>query len=212
MMKQRQYMSLFMGAILLISIAGVLTPNIASGEANRTLVLIRDVDENEDISSFDQTGDVLDRYGSYLLLEAPDYEIESLEANYEIDRLEHRNDLNIKGNEFDTNQGYPDFESDLIIDGYEEGEEGIYIIDMIAPSNPEWREELEDMGIEILNYQPNYAYEVVMTPRQVEQVEEKFFVDWVGIYQPGFKLAEDLRPGEVDIRFMEEPSERTIKD
>ncbi|MFP4142939.1 MAG: S8 family serine peptidase [Thermoplasmata archaeon] len=125
--------------------------------------------------------------------------------------MEHRNNLNVKGHEFDTNQGYPDFESDLMIDGYEEGEEGIYIVDMVAPSYPEWREELEDMGIEILNYQRNYAYEVMMTPKEAEQIEQKFFVDWVGIYQPGFKFSKGLRPGEVDIRFMEEPSERTIK-
>ena len=164
-------MSIFMGAILVISVAGAVTPGAATEISDQDLVLVRDVGENEDVSLFEQTGDVLDRYGSYLLLEATDYEIESLETNYEIDRLEHRNNLNVKGHEFDTKQGYPDFESDLMIDGYEEGEEGIYIVDMVAPSNPEWREELENMGIEILNYQRNYAYEVVMTPEQAEQVE-----------------------------------------
>lgn len=201
-----------MGVILVISVAGAVTPGAATENSDRDIVLVRDVGENEDVSIFEEIGDVLDRYGSYLLLEAPENEIESLETNYKIDRLEHRNNLNVKGHEFDTNQGYPDFESDLMIDGYEEGEEGIYIVDMVAPSNPEWREELENMGIEILNYQRNYAYEVVMTPEQVEQVEEKFFVDWVGIYQPGFKLAEDLKPGEVNIRLIEEPTERTIRE
>jgi len=205
-------MSILMGAILVISVAGAVTPGAATEISDQDLVLVRDVGENEDVSLFEQTGDVLDRYGSYLLLEVPENEIESLETNYEIDRLEHRNNLNVKGHEFDTKQGYPDFESDLMIDGYEEGEEGIYIVDMVAPSNPEWREELENMGIEILNYQRNYAYEVVMTPEQVEQVEEKFFVDWVGIYQPEFKLAEDLKPGEVNIRLIEEPTERTIRE
>ncbi|MFP3872443.1 MAG: S8 family serine peptidase, partial [Candidatus Aenigmatarchaeota archaeon] len=163
-------------------------------------ILIRDVSQ-EKLETLKNEPDikVIDHYGRYVLLETIRGKILELGRNHEMDRLENRNELSVKGHSFNTNEGYPDFDEDLMIDGYEKGEKGIYIVDMMGPVNPEWREELESMGVEIINYQPNYAYEVVMTPEQADQVEEMFFVDWVGIYQPGFKLAEDLEPGSVSI-------------
>jgi len=201
--RYRRYMSVLVVAILVISVVGALTPGATTGNHDRDIVLVRDVGENEDVSVFEEVGEVLDRYGRYLLLEAPEDEIEGLRGLYQIDHLEERNQLNIKGHEFETNEGYPEFDSDLMIDEYEEGEEGIYIVDMIAPVNPEWREELEDLGVEVINYQRNYAYEVVMTPEQVDEVEDLDFVDWVGIYQPGFKLAENLEPGEITVSYID---------
>lgn len=154
---------------------------------------------------------MIDRYGGYVLLETSEPNIEALEQNHNIDELKNRNMLNIKGHEFDTNEGYPDFDSDLMIDEYEPETEGLYIVDMIGPVNPEWREKLESTGVEVINYVPNYAYEVKMTPEIAEEVERFEFVDWVGIYQPEFKLAENLEIGEVNIRLVEGASEDSIK-
>jgi len=197
----------------MISVAGAVTPGAASEGDDQKIVLVRDIGENEDVSAIEDVGDVIDRYGSYLLLEAPEMEIEGLEEQYDIDWLEHQNELNVKGHVFDTNEGYPDFDPELMIDEYEEGEKGIYIVDMIGPVNPEWREKLEDLGVEPINYQRNYAYEVRMTPELAEDVEELFFVDWVGIYQPEFKLAENLEISEmISIRLVENASDETFDE
>ncbi len=192
-------LTLVIGAILVLSVAGAFSPAAAAEEHDQEIVLVRDVGETEDISDLEEAGDVLDRYGRYVLLEMPESAIGKLEPEYNIDELEHRSQLNIKGHEFDTDEGLPDFDPELTIDEYEPGTEGLYIVDMIGPVNPEWREELEDMGVEVINYQPNYAYEVVMTPELAEEVEELFFVEWVGIYQPGLKLPDNLGEGTVNI-------------
>ncbi len=215
-MRGRRCISVLVISFLLISVFGVVSPSAAAEETTTEeketdIVLMRDIREDEDISFLEDFGEVLDRYGMYVMVEVSETDIEEFEEKYIIDKLEHRNRLNVKGHEFDTREGYPDFDSDLMIEGYEPGTEGIYIVDMIGPVNSEWREELESMGVEIINYQPNYAYEVVMTPELAEKVEEKFFVDWVDVYQPGFKLAEDLRSGEINIRLVEGASDETLK-
>ena len=195
----KRFLSLVVIGTLVISMVGAF-PAVADEEHDQ-LVLIRDVGESEDISDLEEAGDVLDRYGRYVLLETSDSAIEKLEYNYGIDMLENRNRLNIKGHEFDTNEEYPDLDPELMIDEYEPGTEGLYIVDMIGPVNPEWRRELEELGVEVINYQPNYAYEVSMTPEKADKVEGLFFVDWVGVYQPAFKLAEDIEPGNISVSF-----------
>ncbi len=206
-----RFLSLVVIGILVISVAGAF-PAVADDNEYDQLVLIRDVCETEDISALGEAGDVIDRYGRYVLLETSDCEIEKLEYNYDIDELENRNQLNIKGHEFNTNEGYPDFDPDLIIEEYDSGTEGLYIVDMIGPISPEWRQELESLGVEVINYQPNYAYEVVMTTEQAEEVKDLFFVDWVGIYQPEFKVAENLQEGNMSIRLVEDANEETIEE
>ncbi len=204
------FLAVLIVVISVVSIAGISTPAVASEGENEEMVLLRDVEMNEDISHLYEIGNVIDRYGRYVLLEAPEDEIDGLDDDYEIDRLKNRNKLNVKGHEFDTNEGYPNFDSELMIDEYEKGERGIYIVDMIAPVNPEWREELEEIRVDVINYQWRYAYETVMTPEQADEVEDLKFVDWVGIYQPGFKLAEDLETGMVNIRLIEDANVETI--
>ncbi len=200
-MNLRKNMSLFVVVVLVLSVmtvAGTGSPVAASeGDGEEKMVLVRDVEGTGDLSLMHDSGEVIDRYGMYVLLKIPENKIEWLEEDYEIDTLENRNELNVKGHEFNTNDGYPDFDPELMRDEYEDGEKGLYIVDMIGPVNPEWREKLENIGAKVINYQPNYAYEVLMTPEQAKSAEEMFFVDWVGIYQPGFKVADDIEPGEV---------------
>jgi len=146
----------------------------------------------EDLGELDQYGEIIDYYGEFILMKTTPRGLEELSGLYDVRSLENRNELSIKGNTFDTSEGLPDLNEDLMIDGYESGDQGLYIIDMIGPVNPEWRAELEYAGADILNYQPNYAYEVIMTPEQAEKIETFEFVDWVGVYQPEFKLHHQL--------------------
>jgi len=154
------------------------------------------------VEKLNEFGDVLDSYGNYVLLRTDHIGINELSREYDIDELEDNNVISVKGHTFDTSQGLPEIDSELKIDGYESGEEGIYIVDMIGPVNPDWRVEIEKVGADVINYQPNYAYEVVMTPEQAEKVEDKFFVDWVGVYQPEFKLHSEINTAlEKDMSF-----------
>ncbi|MFP3872426.1 MAG: S8 family serine peptidase [Candidatus Aenigmatarchaeota archaeon] len=151
---------------------------------------------------------ILYEYNRYVLIESGEDSIQALQdMGLEVDPLSKRTDISVKGHRFDIEKGEPDLDPELTIDGYEKGTEGIYLVHMLGPVDPEWRSQLEDTGVEILNYVPNYAYEVRMTPEQAGDVEQLDFVDWTGIYQPGYKISEDILnkaavPGEIKVELV----------
>ncbi|MEF8874798.1 MAG: S8 family serine peptidase, partial [Candidatus Thermoplasmatota archaeon] len=202
--------------MLVISVFGgtVFSNGFVTGETDeKEIVLIRGVDSDRLDQICDMRRvDLVDQYGSFALVETGEKKVSNLKKEFDINRLDHRNHLRVKGNRFDTTEGYPDFGSDLMIDEYQPGKEGLYIIDMIGPVSPEWRNMLEERGVDIINYVSNYGFEAMMTPETAKYVEELFFVDWVGIYQPGFKLADDLKEGTVNIILAEEPKRETMKE
>jgi len=168
------------------------------------IVVLAYADSDDEVKELSEYGEIIDHYGRNVLIRTTEKGEEELKIEHDIRSLDHRNELIVKGQEFDTSEGMPEIQEDLKIDDYEPGREGIYLVDLIGPVNPEWREKIEEKGVEIINYIPNYAYEVRMTPEQSEEVEDLFFVDWVGVYQPGFKLAEDVEPGLVNVKLTDE--------
>lgn len=201
---------MFATLILLTStfmvVAGTLNPGeekIGSTEDGE-IVLIERAGTEEFSLLDDMNVDIVDRYNNYVLVEVEKEDIETLEREgLQVNTLPNQSMISVKGNVLDLNDGELNrpFEtveknehiaSDLEIDSYESGEEGIYLVNMLGPINPEWREAIEDIGANVFNYQPNYAYEVIMTPEQAEEVEDFDFVDWVGIYQPEFKMHSEI--------------------
>ncbi len=167
-------------------------PMFERRDTEDTTVVLARVENDRELSLLDGYGEVIDHYGRNVLLTMDREEARRLEGELDIQILEDRNQINVKGHTFDTNEGFPELDSELKIEGYESGTEGIYLVDMIGPVNPEWREKIEEIGVNVFNYQRNYAYEVVMTPEKAEEVEDLDFVEWVGPYQPGFKLHPEI--------------------
>ncbi|MFW6072068.1 MAG: S8 family serine peptidase [Thermoplasmatota archaeon] len=64
--------------------------------------------------------------------------------------------------------------------------------------------------MKVINYVPNYAYEVRMTPKQAQEIRDMFFVDWVGIYHPGYKFNDDIEPGLVNINMAPGSDQETL--
>ncbi|MFP4143164.1 MAG: PQQ-binding-like beta-propeller repeat protein [Thermoplasmata archaeon] len=154
---------------------------------SETVVLVN-VESSDDIDRLSDVGETIDQYGNYMLIRTTERIEDELAKEYDINRLENKNEINVKGHSFNTQEDIPTLNSEMHIEEYQPKTEGIYIVDMVGPVNPEWRDRLEKKGAEIINYVPNYAYEVSMTPKEADQVEEFEFVDWVGIYQPSYKL------------------------
>jgi len=153
---------------------------------------IDDANSEEYLSILSKHGEIVDHYGRNVLMTTDERTARELESELDAQILEDRNEISIKGNTFNTNEGFPELDSELKIEGYESGTEGLYIVDMIGPINPEWRKTIEDIGANVFNYQPNYAYEVVMTPEKAERIENLDFVEWVGPYQPEFKMHNEI--------------------
>jgi len=178
-----------------------------------TDIVLVSLEGEDDVTSIESAGgEILERYPDRALVEIPEKEEEEL-LSKGIDianTLPARTEISVKGHRFDINEGTPDFSDDLTIDSYESEEKGLHLVHMIGPVHADWREELEKIGVEILNYVPNYAYEIKMTPETAEKVEDLYFVDWVDIYQPGFKLEEGLEPGQVTVQMTD--GSREIKE
>ena len=81
----------------------------------------------------------------------------------------------------------------LTISGYTAGERGYYIVQFSGPIYQDWKEQVAGTGAELLDYIPDFAFKVRMTPAQARQVQELETVVWVGLYQPAYKLSPELK-------------------
>ena len=95
------------------------------------------------------------------------------------------------GLRFDTRYGEPSIPQDLKIKDYE-GEDGIYIVQFKGPIYSHYRDFLNSIGVKIYLYIPNYAYLVHAKKEDIPKIKEQPFVNWVGIYQPYYKIAPTL--------------------
>jgi len=100
--------------------------------------------------------------------------------------------IHLRVGTIDTRLGEPPLPDELCIDGYQAGEPGYYIVQFVDVILPEWRKQLDAIGITRLGYVPNNALLVRMTPEQRVIVEALDVVQWVGIYQPAYRISPNL--------------------
>ena len=70
---------------------------------------------------------------------------------------------------------------------------GLFVIQFEGRMQPEWREQLHGMGVELLRYVPEDAFVARFDDVQSGQVEALDFVRWVGEYRPEHKVHEKVR-------------------
>ncbi len=202
-------LSLFLAVLLIISASSVVM--LVSGEAEKGIMLVS-FETQEDLNRIDSVvQDIIQIYPNRVLVSISENERDELiNTGFSVQDIPNRTVLSVKEYTFDINEGYPDFPDELLIDEYEPGTSGIYLVHTLGPVHSSWRQSMLEMGVEVINYVPNYAYEVRMTPDLAAEVEDLYFVDWVGIYQPGFKLAGDIQPGLVEMILLSDSGENTI--
>ncbi|MBD3286791.1 S8 family serine peptidase, partial [candidate division WOR-3 bacterium] len=64
-----------------------------------------------------------------------------------------------------------------------------------GPIHPHQRENLEAIGADIAGYLPNYAYLVRMDAEIATEVSSLTGLDWIGVYEPSYKLSPDIDSG-----------------
>lgn len=97
----------------------------------------------------------------------------------------------------DTRIGEANTPKDLSIEAYSAGELGYYIIQFDNLILPEWATQLESEGVEILGYIPNNAY-LIRTILNITTLEALDHVQWIGIYQPAYRVAPELIESQTD--------------
>ncbi len=80
----------------------------------------------------------------------------------------------------------------LSVSDYAPGQGGYYLLQFRGPVQQAWKDEMAALGIELLDYIPDFAFKVRMNPAQAAQARQSANVAWVGIFQPGYKLNPEL--------------------
>jgi hypothetical protein len=73
------------------------------------------------------------------------------------------------------------------------GRPGYYLIQFRGPVQQAWKDQVTAAGIELLDYIPDNAYKVRMTPEQSQQLAGSANVGWVGAFHPAYKLDTSLK-------------------
>ncbi|MFP3872425.1 MAG: S8 family serine peptidase [Candidatus Aenigmatarchaeota archaeon] len=217
--KEDELIAVFCTGILILSILASSAAVLTAAEEENEIVLVKleSPGQIERLKSVDLK--IRDRYNRYVLIESGEDSIQTLQdMGLEVNNLPKRTEISVKGHRFDIEKGAPDFDAELTVEGYPEGVKGTYIVHTLGPVNPEWRSQLEDMGVDILNYVPNYAYEVRMTPETRERVEDLDFIDWTGIYHPEYKISDEIiskaethDSGRIRVKFVSDADVKDVK-
>jgi len=92
------------------------------------------------------------------------------------------------------------FTERLSIKAYAHGQQGYYIVQFDGPVRAQQRKKLEQLGAQVFDYLPDFAFIVKMDDESRVAVEFIENVRWVGIYQPVYRiepaLAETIMAGE----------------
>jgi hypothetical protein len=96
--------------------------------------------------------------------------------------------IKLAGTEFDVNVGPQNLPSELMVSGYSPDISGYYIVQFNGPVQEEWKAEITSLGGKICNYIPYNAFAVKMDRFMKANAELLPFVQYVGIYQPVFKV------------------------
>ena len=104
--------------------------------------------------------------------------------------------IRLKGATFVPGSGQlPALAPDLTSAGPAAGQRGYYLVQFHGPVQQAWKDALAGQGIELLDYVPDYAFKVRMTPAQAQQARSLANVAWVGVFQPAYKLDTNLKGG-----------------
>ena len=78
------------------------------------------------------------------------------------------------------------------LETYQQGEAGYYILQFKGPVLNEWKEQVVTAGARLFDYIPQFAFIAKMDDRARDVTRTMETVRWIGIYQPGYRIARDL--------------------
>lgn len=86
----------------------------------------------------------------------------------------------------------PNIPPGLAISGYAPNQRGYYLVQFEGPILDSWKAEVIAAGADILDYVPDFAFKVRMTPPQAARVGQLASVVWVGLFHPAYKLGPEI--------------------
>lgn len=75
---------------------------------------------------------------------------------------------------------------------YAPGQKGFHLVQFFGPTKDEWLEALRALDAVPVQYQPQHAYIVWMTPEAAQKAARLAEARWVGVYQPAYRVLPGL--------------------
>ncbi|MEA2014385.1 MAG: S8 family serine peptidase, partial [Thermodesulfobacteriota bacterium] len=76
------------------------------------------------------------------------------------------------------------------IQTYEREQTGYYIVQFDGPVENSWKETLNDTGVVMFDYIPDFAFIIRMDSTEEDTVRALPHVRWLGIYQPSYRISQ----------------------
>jgi hypothetical protein len=146
--------------------------------------------------------EIIEIYESFVLADlSSDQESDMVKHGYgnRIKSLNNRTVVSIGSFRFDTETELPKISPALHIESYEPGTYGLYIIQFIGPLKQSWLNQISTMDASLLNYIPNYAYLVRLNSDMEKSIRQLYFVQWLGIFQPAYKIDRQATDGKLGV-------------
>jgi len=192
---KRYFFAIVVSIVLLVSVfsAGMALSAERTEDDMDMRILVHDRDIDTEFLFMDPGYRVIEQYDSYLLVETSLEDMQSLEdRGYIVEELKNRDYVGLQSYSFHTGEGEPEIPEDLEIAGYPNDGRGYYILQFIGPIRQEWKESLEEEGVELHEFRHRFNFLVEMDLQTMRSVEEKDFVNWIGIYHPAYRFDRDL--------------------
>ena len=93
---------------------------------------------------------------------------------------------------FDPLRAIPVRESAISkVEAHTKAQKAYYIVQFDGPVLSSWKKTLENVGVELLDYVPDFAFIARMDSTKEDAVRALPHVRWVGIYQPSYRISQN---------------------
>ena len=203
-MKLTKIITIWLIALLFIT---NFTPNlIGSEETNspsKEIILVKTNDIDQITNQASINIQVLETYEQQTLIEIDSSKVSEIERmDVSFQRMQNRGYIGLQSHSFKTENGLPDISNSVEASSHFDTDKEKYIIQFIGPIKAEWQEELRELGVKIHEFRHRFNLIVEMDGLTKDEVEELYYVNWVGMYQPAYRFNSALLK-ETDPLFLE---------
>lgn len=131
-------------------------------------------------------------YSNSLLVEADEAQIDSLKSEGFVTEVqESAKMIKLRAVEFDTSAEAPTPPVALSLSAaeVETAAKAYWLVQFVGPVKAEWGDEIKALGGQLHEYVPENAFLVSMTAQAKGSVAALPFVNWVGVYEPAYKVS-----------------------
>lgn len=158
----------------------------------RAIVYVGETEKEKRRNVSQTASKVLATYPDSVLVEVDEDQISSLKSQgLRLEKQEKPYVIRLRAVEFDTAKEAPGRPPTLKVSAAEIEKIGrnYWIVQFVGPVKPEWGEKIKALGGKLHSHIPENAVLVSMAPQIKEKIQELPFVNWVGLYEPAYKVS-----------------------